>query len=90
MRYIPNTDQDRRRMLDAIGVGSVGELFADIPDELRLRRPLKVPAPLSEAEVVRRLRSLALSLLKISTQNWRPYWANLHGTHSHSMPRSKM
>ena len=55
MRYIPNTDQDRRQMLDAIGVGSVGELFADIPDELRLRRPLKIPPPLSEAEVVKRL-----------------------------------
>ena len=32
MRYIPNTEADRRQMLEAIGIGTVGELFADVPD----------------------------------------------------------
>jgi glycine dehydrogenase subunit 1 len=59
MRYIPNTEQDRRQMLDAIGAGSVDNLFADVPDALRLKRPLKIPPALAEAEVVKRLRSLA-------------------------------
>ncbi len=59
MRYIPNTEQDRRQMLDAIGAGSVDALFADIPDGLRLKRPLKIPPALAEADVMKRLRSLA-------------------------------
>ena len=33
--YSPNTDADRRLMLEAIGVGSADELFADIPEERR-------------------------------------------------------
>jgi glycine dehydrogenase subunit 1 len=59
MRYIPNTEADRRQMLEAIGVGAVEDLFADIPEALRLRRPLKIPPALAEAEVVQRLRALA-------------------------------
>src|SRR5512143_3991891 len=59
MRYIPNTDADRRQMLEAIGIGTVGELFADVPEGLRLKRPLKSPRALAEAELVKRLRALA-------------------------------
>ena len=43
-RYTSATDADRRAMLDAIGVGSIDELFAEIPAELRLDRPLDLPA----------------------------------------------
>ncbi len=59
MRYIPNTEQDRRQMLEAIGVGAVADLFADVPEALRLTRPLKIPPALAEADVVKRLRALA-------------------------------
>ena len=34
--YIPNTNEDRRAMLDVIGVATADELFADIPPELRI------------------------------------------------------
>ena len=33
--YIPNTDQDRREMLKAVGVDTAEELFLDIPEEYR-------------------------------------------------------
>ena len=33
--YIPNTDDDRRAMLEVIGVASADDLFADIPPEFR-------------------------------------------------------
>ncbi len=59
MRYIPNTDADCKAMLQAIGVRSVEELFADIPAAVRLKRPLKVPPALSESEVARQVRALA-------------------------------
>ena len=37
MSYIPNTDADRARMLEAIGVNSVSDLFTPIPAEIRER-----------------------------------------------------
>ncbi len=59
MRYIPHTDEDIRQMLGTIGLGSVDELFAEIPSELRLDRSLDLPAPLSETELLRELKKLA-------------------------------
>ena len=59
MRYIPNTDADCRQMLDAIGVRSVEALFADIPAAVRLKRPLRIPPALSEADLTRHIRGLA-------------------------------
>jgi glycine dehydrogenase subunit 1 len=46
-------------MLAAIGVESIGDLFADIPEELRLQVPLALGAGLSEQEVYDELRALA-------------------------------
>ncbi|WP_026478868.1 aminomethyl-transferring glycine dehydrogenase subunit GcvPA [Alkaliphilus transvaalensis] len=57
-RYIPNTDADKKRMLDTIGVNSVEDLFHDIPKELRLERPLKVEGPLSEMEMTKHMKEL--------------------------------
>ena len=56
--YVPNTDDDRRVMLRAIGVESVEELFADIPEGYR-RPALDLPAPLSELELRRELQALS-------------------------------
>ena len=59
MRYIPNTEADCRTMLDAIGVRSSEELFADIPPKLRLKRGLDLPPPLSESGLRRQMNALA-------------------------------
>src|SRR3954452_22948751 len=58
-RYTSATDQDRREMLDAIGVGSVDDLFEQIPEGVRLDRPLDLPDGMSEDEVNRHLTRLA-------------------------------
>jgi len=59
MRYIPNTDSDRKRMLAAIGRSSVDELFSDIPDPILERfRPLGLP-PRSEMELSSEIGRLA-------------------------------
>jgi glycine dehydrogenase subunit 1 len=58
-RYTSATDADRREMLDAIGVSSVEDLFADIPAAVRLDRPLAIEPGRSEQEVYARLRDLA-------------------------------
>jgi glycine dehydrogenase subunit 1 len=46
-------------MLAAIGVGTVDDLFADIPETLRLGRPLNLPDGKPEQEVYAYLRELA-------------------------------
>jgi glycine dehydrogenase subunit 1 len=58
-RYTSVTDADLSEMLAAIGVGSIDELFADIPAGLRLDRPLPLGEGLSEHEVFEELRALA-------------------------------
>jgi glycine dehydrogenase subunit 1 len=59
MAYILNTPADQRAMLDAIGVGSIEELFAQIPADLRLNRPLNIPPALSEIELTAHVGGLA-------------------------------
>jgi glycine dehydrogenase subunit 1 len=58
-RYTSVTDADLSEMLGAIGVGSIEELFADVPASLRLGRPLSLGEGLSEQEVFEELRALA-------------------------------
>ena len=58
-RYTSATDADRRAMLEAIGAGSVDELFADIPESVRLDRAIDLPPGKPEQEVYAYLRDLA-------------------------------
>jgi len=82
MRYIPNTEQDTRAMLAAIGAGSVDDLFSDIPESLRLRRPLKIPAAVSEAELVRQLKALAAT--NADADSWNSFLGA--GSYDHFSP----
>jgi glycine dehydrogenase subunit 1 len=58
MSYLPHTARERQEMLEAIGVTSVDDLFANIPRDL-LSGPPKIPAGLSEMEVVSLIDDLA-------------------------------
>jgi glycine dehydrogenase subunit 1 len=58
MPYGPHTPADRARMLATIGIGSVDELFADIPDALRAS-PLDLPDPEPELSLAAHLQGLA-------------------------------
>jgi glycine dehydrogenase subunit 1 len=59
MAYLFDTPDHRRRMLEAIGIQSIDELFAQIPEELQLKQELQLPEPMSELaleqEMVKRL-----------------------------------
>src|SRR5919109_19689 len=59
MRFAPQTDDDVREMLRAIGVASLDDLFDQIPEAVRLDRPLDLPDGVSEMEIVADLRRLA-------------------------------
>ena len=58
-RYTSATDADRAAMLERIGVGSIDELFAELPEGVRLGRALDLPAGKPEQEVYAHLRDLA-------------------------------
>src|SRR5215218_7501009 len=59
LRYLSLTEGDRERMLAAIGVASVDELFSDIPEGVRYRGRLDLEPPLPEQELVAHLTELA-------------------------------
>jgi len=59
MRYLPLAESDLAQMLRAIGVSRLEDLADVLPDTLRLKRDLDLPSPLSEMELVQKLRSLS-------------------------------
>jgi len=65
MDFIPNTDSDRREMLEDIGVNSLKELFSDIPDDLKVERNLVNGQGETELE-------LKESVEKIADRNEKP------------------
>ena len=59
MRYLPKSPAERREMLDVIGARSIENLFASIPEPFRLKDPLHLPGPMSEAEIIDYFRARA-------------------------------
>jgi glycine dehydrogenase subunit 1 len=59
MDYCPHTTQDIAQMLAVIGVTSLDDLFADIPQKFRLRQMPDIPAALSEQQTIAVLSDLA-------------------------------
>jgi glycine dehydrogenase subunit 1 len=80
MRYLPNSPAERAAMLEATGHTSIQELFAQIPDELKLQSDLNLPGPLSEPEILEFFRQAA-------SQSSRDYVSLLGaGAYSHYRP----
>jgi glycine dehydrogenase subunit 1 len=80
MRYLPNSPAERAAMLEATGHKSIDELFAQIPENLKLRAPLNLPGPLSEPEILEFFRQAA-------NQSARDYVSLLGaGAYSHYRP----
>ncbi len=60
MRYLPLNDDDRKSMLETIGVSNIDELFKDIPESARLDGPVHgLPMVQSEMAVARTLGKMA-------------------------------
>lgn len=59
MPFIPTTDQNRREMLETIGISDFEELLNSIPEEVRFKGELDLPEPLSEYEVIKHLQQMA-------------------------------
>jgi glycine dehydrogenase subunit 1 len=59
VEFAPHTEADVERMLDLLGLDDLDGLFAHIPSDLRLRKPLDLQTGLSEDEVLRRMAAFA-------------------------------
>ena len=59
MPYLYNTPEDQTAMLAAIGAGSLDDLFAMVPAEMRLNRALAIPPAMSEIELTQHMAALA-------------------------------
>lgn len=58
-KYFPHTDEDLRLMLAKIGVGSLEELYAGLPEEVKFKGEYEMPEAMSEQEVRATLGKLA-------------------------------
>ena len=68
MRYTPHTVADQEAMLRAIGSASLDDLYRHVPQSLRERAGIALPAGLTELEVRRRLSALAAR--NVSAADW--------------------
>ena len=62
MDYVPHTPEDQRQMMETIGIRTIDDLFTDIPEKFKLKKPLELPSALSEQE-------LSALMNQISSQN---------------------
>ncbi len=60
-RYFPHTPDDIKEMLGKCGMESLDDLYADIPDSLRLKRDSDLPPQMSENEVRDYFMDLAMT-----------------------------
>lgn len=57
--YIPNSQPEiKKEMMQEIDIKSIDELYADIPEKYRLKKPLNIPEALSEFEVKKHVETL--------------------------------
>jgi glycine dehydrogenase subunit 1 len=59
VRFAPHTDADVRDMLARIGRSHIDDLFSQIPEAVRLGRPLSIADGVSEMELLADMRALA-------------------------------
>jgi len=53
--YIPNSvNEVRERMMEEIGIKDIDELYSDIPEKLRFRGELNLPAPITSEYLLKR------------------------------------
>lgn len=58
-RYLPMTEQDKKAMLETIGVSSIDDLFSDIPERVRFKGEYNIKQAKSESSLMKELALLA-------------------------------
>lgn len=81
-RYLPNTDEDRKAMLETIGAASIDEIYKDVPESARVQGDLEIPEALSEYELTKYMGGLAA---KNTTASQKPFFLGA-GIYDHHIP----
>lgn len=50
-KFFPHTDDDIRQMLAKIGIGSLEDLYAGLPEDVKFKGEYDMPEAMSEQEV---------------------------------------
>jgi glycine dehydrogenase subunit 1 len=82
MRYLPHTAEDRRTMLQTIGVKAVDELFVDVPRSAVLEGPVDLPPHAGEMAVELALSEMAAQNMAAGTV---PFFVGA-GAYRHHVP----
>ncbi len=59
MRYLPKSPAEREEMLAVTGSKTAEQLFESVPEKYRLKKPLNLPGPMSEAEIIQYFKDRA-------------------------------
>jgi glycine dehydrogenase subunit 1 len=82
MGYVPNTPEDQQAMLARLGLSTLEDLLAPVPENVRLQRPLELPAALSEPDLKRLLNGMAAKNQNLD--NWISFLGA--GNYDHAIP----
>jgi len=82
MGYVPNTPEDQQAMLTRLGLSTLEDLLAPVPENVRLRRPLELPQALSEPDLKRLLNGTAAKNQNLD--NWISFLGA--GNYDHAIP----
>lgn len=66
MSYIPTTEEQQKKMLADIGAESIDELFADIPESVKLKGSLDLPKAMSEMEMSGHMHTMACKNISVT------------------------
>ena len=64
--FVPNTKAQQQEMLKEIGFEKLDDLFAHIPDDVKLKGDLNLPDGMSEMEVSREMKKIADEIFLIT------------------------
>jgi glycine cleavage system P protein (glycine dehydrogenase) subunit 1 len=67
MNYVPNTPAEQQAMLEHLGLSALEDLLTSVPAEVRLHRPLHLPAALPEPDLRRLMSSMAAKNQQLDT-----------------------
>lgn len=81
-RYLPDTEQDIEEMLEEVGVDSVADIFADIPEDIRMTGELAIPDAMAEGLLLRHMQRMAA---KNTTASHLPIFTGA-GVYDHEIP----
>lgn len=84
MDYIPHLPEDIRYMLETLRLDSIGQLFSDIPDNLKLNRELEIPKGINELELARLIKKIS----KLNRASGEFLWFLGGGCYRHFIPQA--